>query len=176
MHNEFDGTCPICGNTLIRKESESAYYCTNKNCDAKHIEGLIHYASRDAMNIEGFGDNITEDFYNMGYLKRVYDYYTLDKYKEELMSLEGFGEKRNIKLLSNIEKSKEKIIVVAHRGAAGGNIPCNTMAAYEIALKQGADMIEADVSCSRDGILFLFHPGMEREHLGKRKNLKNKKL
>ena len=100
-------TCPICGDTLIRKDSEAAYYCTNKNCDAKHIEGLIHYASRDAMNIEGFGDSITEDFYNMGFLKRVYDYYTLDKHKEELMSLEGFGEKSIIKLLSSIEKSKD---------------------------------------------------------------------
>lgn len=65
------------------------------------------------------------------------------------------------------EKAKENIIIVAHRGAAGGNIPCNTMTAYEIALKQGADMIEADVSCSCDGKLFLFHPGMEIEHLGK---------
>ncbi len=63
------------------------------------------------------------------------------------------------------EKAKENIIVVAHRGASGGNIPCNTMAAYEIALKQGADMIEVDVSCSQDGKLFLFHPGMEQEHL-----------
>lgn len=109
--NELDfimtKTCPICGEPLTRKESEAAYYCTNKYCDAKHIEGLIHYASRDAMNIEGFGDNITEDFYNMGYLKRIYDYYTLDKYKEELMELEGFGEKSIIKLLSSIEKSKE---------------------------------------------------------------------
>lgn len=100
-------TCPICNSELIRKESESSYYCHNPHCDAKHIEGLIHYASRNAMNIEGFGDNIVEDFYNMGYLKRIYDYYTLDKYKEELMSLEGFGEKSIIKLLSNIEKSKE---------------------------------------------------------------------
>lgn len=65
------------------------------------------------------------------------------------------------------EKAKENIIVVAHRGAAGGNIPCNTMTAYEIALKQGADMIEVDVSCSSDGKLFLFHPGMEIEHLNK---------
>lgn len=65
------------------------------------------------------------------------------------------------------EKAKENIIVVAHRGAAGGNIPCNTMAAYEIALKQGADMIEVDVSCSNDGKLFLFHPGMEIEHLNR---------
>lgn len=104
---KMTATCPICQSSLIRKESESAYYCQNPNCDAKHIEGLIHYASRNAMNIEGFGDSIVEDFYNMGYLKRIYDYYVLDKYKKELMNLEGFGEKSIIKLLSNIEKSKE---------------------------------------------------------------------
>lgn len=72
------------------------------------------------------------------------------------------------------EKAKENIIVVAHRGAAGGNIPCNTLASYEIALKQGADMIEVDVSCSKDGKLFLFHPGMEKEHLKIRGSLKRK--
>ena len=71
-----------------------------------------------------------------------------------------------------IEKSKENIIVIAHRGAAGGNIPCNTIAAYDIALMQGADMIEADVSCSADGKLFLFHPGMELAHLNKLCSLK----
>lgn len=69
------------------------------------------------------------------------------------------------------EKAKENIIVVAHRGSAGGNIPCNTMTAYEIALRQGADMIEVDVSCSSDGKLFLFHPGMEEEHLNKKIDL-----
>lgn len=104
---KMTNTCPICGTTLVRKETESAYYCHNPHCDAKHIEGLIHYASRDAMNIEGFGDSITEDFYNMGYLKRIYDYYNLHTYKEELMQLEGFGEKSIIKLLSSIESSKE---------------------------------------------------------------------
>lgn len=69
------------------------------------------------------------------------------------------------------DKAKENIIVVAHRGVSGGNIPCNTLTAYEIALKQGADMIEVDVSCSCDGKLFLFHPGMEIEHLDKDINL-----
>ena len=64
------------------------------------------------------------------------------------------------------EKAKENIIIVAHRGAAGGNIPCNTLASYEIALKQGADMLEVDLSVSLDGKLFLFHPGMELFHLG----------
>lgn len=71
-----------------------------------------------------------------------------------------------------LNKSKENIIIVAHRGACGGNIPCNTLASYEIALKQGADMTEVDVSCSKDGKLFLFHPGMEEEHLNKKINLK----
>lgn len=63
------------------------------------------------------------------------------------------------------EKAKENIIVVAHRGASGGNIPCNTLAAYEIALKQGADMIEVDVNNTLEGNLVLFHPGMEIPHL-----------
>lgn len=65
------------------------------------------------------------------------------------------------------EKAKENIIIVAHRGTAGGNIPCNTVASYEIALKQGADMLEVDVSVSSDGKLFLFHPLMEHAHLNK---------
>ena len=65
------------------------------------------------------------------------------------------------------EKAKENIIIVAHRGACAGNIPCNTLAAYEIALKQGADMIEADVSVSGDGKLYLFHPMKEMAHFGK---------
>lgn len=65
------------------------------------------------------------------------------------------------------EKAKENIIVVAHRGSAGGNIPCNTLASYEIALRQGADMIEVDVNRSRDGQLILFHSGMEIPHLNR---------
>ena len=74
------------------------------------------------------------------------------------------------------QKAKENIIVVAHRGACGGNIPCNTLTAYEIALKQGADMIEVDVSRSRDGKLFIFHPGMEEDHFNKKMNFKRMKF
>lgn len=74
------------------------------------------------------------------------------------------------------EKAKENIIVVAHRGACGGNIPCNTLTAYEIALKQGADMIEVDVSRSRDDKLFIFHPGMEEDHFNKKMNFKRMKF
>ncbi len=71
------------------------------------------------------------------------------------------------------ETAKEKRIIVAHRGTAGGNIPCNTLASYEIALKQGADMIEIDVEMSKDGKLFIFHPGMEPHHLNSKEYIPN---
>ncbi len=64
------------------------------------------------------------------------------------------------------ESVKEHPLIVAHRGAAGGNIPCNTMTAYEIALLQGADMLETDLNMTADGELVIFHPGMERAQLG----------
>lgn len=99
--------CPICGSILERKESESNYFCLNKECDARNIEGLIHFSSRDTMNIEGFGESIVEDFYNMGYLKEIPDYYNLYNKKQELKELEGFGEKSINNLLDNVEKSKE---------------------------------------------------------------------
>ena len=99
--------CPICNSLLIRKEKESAYYCTNPLCDAKKIEGLIHYAGRDAMNITGLGDRIIEDFYNFGYLKKISDFYHLDKISDELKNLEGFGTKSINNLLDEIENSKQ---------------------------------------------------------------------
>ncbi len=63
------------------------------------------------------------------------------------------------------EAAATHLMLAAHRGTAGGNIPCNTIAAYEIALRQGADIIEIDVSKTADGKLFVFHPGMEPAHL-----------
>ncbi len=61
--------------------------------------------------------------------------------------------------------AKEKIVIAAHRGTSGGNIPCNTLTAYEIAVRQGADLIEIDVSRTKDGKLVIFHPGKEFAHL-----------
>ncbi len=65
------------------------------------------------------------------------------------------------------ETAKERVILCAHRGVWGGNIPCNNILAYDIALAQGADMVEIDVTMAGDGELFIFHPHMERRHLGK---------
>lgn len=111
---EMIKNCPICGSKLLRKENEAAYFCLNENCDARKIEGLVHFVSRDAMYIEGFGERIVEDFYNYGYLKSISDFYYLKNHKEQLQELEGFGKKSIENLLTAIENSKnnslEKLI------------------------------------------------------------------
>lgn len=96
--------CPICGSELVKKQS--SYYCVNDKCNKKDIESLIHFASRDTMNIEGLGDAIIEDFYNLGYIKNIPDIYLLNNHINDLKLLEGFGDKSIDKLLSNIENSK----------------------------------------------------------------------
>ncbi len=101
---EFIKECPICGSTLVKKDA--AYYCENDDCSKKDIEGLIHFVSRDTMNIEGFGDATLEDFYNLGYIKRISDIYHLNKYIDELKLIEGFGEKSIKNLTDAIENSK----------------------------------------------------------------------
>lgn len=70
------------------------------------------------------------------------------------------------------ETAKEKVILCAHRGVWGGNIPCNIIPAYDMALRQGADMIEIDITKSADGELFIFHPGMEKRQICKDVNIR----
>lgn len=101
---KFTETCPMCGSKLVKKDA--AYYCINEDCDKKNIETLIHYASRETMNIDGLGDAIIEDFYNLGYLTNIASIYHLNEHKEELKLLEGFGNKSIDNLLNSIEASK----------------------------------------------------------------------
>ncbi len=97
--------CPVCNNKLVKKDA--AHYCVNEYCDAKNIEGLIHFASRDTMNIEGFGERLVEDFYNLGYLKKYSDFFKLNDYYDELINLEGLGKRSIDNLVSAVEKSKD---------------------------------------------------------------------
>ena len=96
--------CPMCGSDLVKEDAN--YFCKNPHCPARKIESLIHFASRDTMNIDGLGERIIEDFYNMGFIKDISDIYRLDNHKEDLMELEGFGEKSITNLLTSIENSK----------------------------------------------------------------------
>ena len=71
------------------------------------VEGLIHFASRTAMNITGFGERVVEDMYNLGFIKTIPDFYKLENYKKEIMLLEGYGEKSVDNLLTELEESKK---------------------------------------------------------------------
>ncbi|MGN1374215.1 MAG: NAD-dependent DNA ligase LigA [Bacilli bacterium] len=98
--------CPICGTKLEESTSKIDLYCPNEHCPARKVNSLIHFISRGCMNIDGLGESIVEDFYNMGIIKDVTDIYKLKDKKEELIELEGFGSKSVSNLLISIENSK----------------------------------------------------------------------
>ncbi len=104
---EMITNCPMCNTPLIKKEGQVDYFCPNEKCPARHIESLIHFVSRDAMNIEGLGERIMEDFYNFGYIENLADIYSLKQHEKDLIRLEGYGDKSVKNLLEAIEKSKE---------------------------------------------------------------------
>jgi len=97
--------CPSCNKELVRAEGEVALRCTNPFCPSQIREGLIHFASRDAMNIEGLGDRVVTQLFEADYIHSVADLYTLTK--DQLLQLERFGEKSAEKLVSAIATSKE---------------------------------------------------------------------
>ncbi len=98
--------CPICGEKLVREANEADHYCVNNDCSGRKLASMIYFASRQAMNIEGLGEKLVEELYNLGYLEDFTDIYKLHLYKEKLMTIEGLGEKSVTTLLNNIEKSK----------------------------------------------------------------------
>lgn len=98
--------CPICGAKLEESASKIDLYCPNEHCPARKVNSLIHFISRGCMNIDGLGESIVEDFYNMGIIKDITDIYKLKDKKEELIELEGFGSKSVSNLLISIENSK----------------------------------------------------------------------
>ena len=101
-------TCPICGsNTEIKQDNNSkVLVCTNDDCKGKLLGRLTHFVSKNAMNIEGLSESTLEKFIELEWLTRFLDIYYLDVNKNEMMQLEGFGEKSVKKLLNSIEKSK----------------------------------------------------------------------
>lgn len=102
---EMPKTCPVCGAPVVRPEGEAVARCTGEECPARHLEGLIHFASRDAMNIEGVGPKLLEQLVAQGYVKDAADLYFLTK--EQLLTLERMGDKSADKVLQAIEASKD---------------------------------------------------------------------
>jgi len=106
----FPKKCPSCNSTLEREvdkkgETSSAFFCKNEECSAKHQEYFTYFVSKKAFNIEGFGEKNIEYFLSLGLIKTVGDIFFLKK--EDIESLEGFGEKSAVKLIESINASKQ---------------------------------------------------------------------
>lgn len=106
---KIPGTCPVCGKpTRIKEENETkTLYCVNEECPAKKIKQFTHFVSRDAMNIEGLSEATLEKFIDEHMLTEPADLFHLDRYREQITQMEGFGEKSYQNLMASIEKARE---------------------------------------------------------------------
>lgn len=105
---EIPKVCPVCGGaTRISMENETkTLYCTNPQCQAKQVKSFALFVSRDALNIEGMSEATLEKFIDSGFIKDVVDIFHLDRYEEQIKTLEGFGEKSYVNLQNSIEKAR----------------------------------------------------------------------
>lgn len=116
--------CPVCGGkTEIRQVSNAkALYCTNPECQAKHIKSFSLFVSRDALNIEGLSESTLEKFIDRGYVKEFADLFHLDRYEEEIKEMEGFGEKSFNNLKASVEKARETTLPQVLYGLGIANV------------------------------------------------------
>ena len=106
---EIPAHCPTCGGvTEVRQIADAkALYCTNPECQAKKIKSFTLFVSRDAMNMEGLSEATLEKFIAKGFIHEFSDLFKLERYTEEIMSMEGFGEKSFQNLISSVEKARK---------------------------------------------------------------------
>lgn len=100
----MDETCPECGHELVKVQG--LHYCLNKDCPSRKVESIIHFASKDAMDIEGLGEAIVQELHDGGFIHDIPDIYNLYQHAQEIKELDGWGEQSMNNLLSAIEKSK----------------------------------------------------------------------
>ena len=125
--------CPVCGGkTEVRQVANAkALYCTNPECQAKHVKAFALFVSRDALNIEGLSEATLEKFISLGYIREFADIFHLDRYQEEIQSLEGFGEKSYRNLVASAEKARSTTLPrviyalgIANIGLANAKVIC----------------------------------------------------
>ncbi len=105
---DYPTSCPVCSTPLVKPEEEAVWRCTNIACEAQVVERMIHFVSKNAMNIKGFGERYIRRFHEMGLLDSIVDIYRLDY--NQIFTLEGFKEKSVENLKTAIEKSKDQPI------------------------------------------------------------------
>ena len=145
---EIPHTCPVCGGeTRIEQVNDvQSLYCTNPDCDAKKVKSFTLFVSRDALNIDGLSEATLEKFLGRGYLHTFADLFHLEQYREEIVEMEGFGEKSYQNLADSIEKSRKTTLPrviyglgIANIGLANAKMICRE---YHDDLER---MMQADV-------------------------------
>lgn len=138
--------CPSCGAGIIREEDEAAVRCVNPECPAQLLRNLIHFCSRDAMDIEGMGDAVLEKLVSNGLLSKASEIYTLKK--EDFMTLEGFKDKSSQNLVDAIENSKKndlsKLVFalgIRHVGQKAGKILADHFGDMEDLMNAGVEQL-----------------------------------
>ena len=130
---EIPDTCPACGHgTQIQKVNDvEALYCTNPDCAAKKIKSFALFASRDAMNIDGLSEATLEKFIARGFIHDFGDIFEIGKHRDEIVEMDGFGEKSFENLMTSLDKAKEttlaKVIYslgIANIGLANAKVIC----------------------------------------------------
>ena len=120
---EIPRVCPVCGgDTQVRQAGDAkALYCTNPACQAKHIKSFALFASRDALNIEGMSEATLEKLIARGFIHKYSDIFHLDRYGEEIKTMEGFGEKSYANLMKSVEEARDTTLpkVIYALGIAG---------------------------------------------------------
>jgi len=98
--------CPLCDTPILRVPDQAMAYCPNEECPARNLEGIIHFVSRGAMDIDTIGEKMCEQLVSAGYVKNVADFYTLTR--EQLLTLEGVKDRSADKMIAAIEASKHR--------------------------------------------------------------------
>lgn len=144
---DIPAVCPVCGGkTQIRQEGNAkTLYCTNPECQAKHVKAFTLFVSRDAMNIEGLSESTLEKFIARGFIREYADIFHLDRYRDEIQSMEGFGEKSFQNLEASIEKARTTTLPrviyglgIANIGLANARMICRAFD-YELDRMLAAD-------------------------------------
>lgn len=120
--------CPVCGQpTRISEVNDvKTLYCDNPECQAKHVKSFALLVSRDALNIDGLSEATLEKFIQKGFIKDKTDIFHLDKFKDEIVAMEGFGEKSYANLIEAVEKAKDTDLVRVLYGLGIDNIGLST--------------------------------------------------
>jgi DNA ligase (NAD+) len=142
-------TCPVCGGeTQIKQVNDvKTLYCINPLCQAKHIKSFAHFAARDAMNIDGLSEATLEKFIQHGFLKSFKDLYHLEKYRDDIVGLEGFGQKSYDNLITAVENSRKTTLAKFIYGLGIENVGLSN--AKMIVKALGTD-VEAVVNATRE--------------------------